>query len=244
MDVEEIGKHTWNSWGEEPDRLSLSALRGLEPLEQLERLGFPEKIALEMTGFEDWRSYYLQAGGGTATVRDENRKIHEKLVDWATTKANSALLGDAQNSLANTLCQLRALGYRSQPLWQRYGRKGAVTARQLTEPWSWTTQSGAEMKADTGHWKVSAVDGNSWAIADEMFRNTYEHVEGDQWRRTGIVRARRARAGVSSSREGRETATTGDSVIEGSVGEHWVVPGDEFVKGYEGPIVAEDSPQG
>lgn len=237
--VEEIGGHTWNSWGEPSDPLSLSGLQGLDPLSQLSRLGFPQQIALRMTAteFEDWRTYYLRAGWRYGPVRDDGRKIHDKLVDWATTEADEALLGEALRSLANTLCQLRALGYRSRPLWQRYRRTGVVTARQLEAPWSWTTQSGAEMKAAAGDWTVSDAGGNSWAVADDIFRTTHEHVGGDQWRRTGFVRARRARAGeVIVSREGRETATTGDWVLEGSAGEQWVVPGDEFVRRYDGPI--------
>ena len=41
----------------------------------------------------------------------------------------------------------------------------------------------------TGHWIITNPGGEQYAKSDENFRARYEHVEGDVWKATGIIRA-------------------------------------------------------
>lgn len=239
--VEKIGGHTWNTWGSPPDPLPAMALRGLAPLEQLRRMGFDRRAALAMARaeHEDWCRYYRDAGWKYAPVRDDACKLHTGLVDWADIEASPELLDKALASLATTLLQLRELGYRSRPLddgeWLTMRRTGIVIADQRDQPWTWTTRSGETMHADAGDWAVRDPDsGESWSVRDDVFRARHEHLQGQRWRRTGTVQARRARDGeIVDTLEGSVTAAAGDWLVRGADGELWPVPDDEFARRYE-----------
>lgn len=240
--VEKIGGHTWNTFGTPPDSISIGELREIPALEQLALMGFGHDVALAMARaeHEDWCRYYRARGWKFGQVRDDTRKIHDKLVDWPTVEADPDLLNSALNSLATTLLQLRQLGYRSRPTqdalgWRRFRRVGTVVAEQRPEAWSWKTQSGHTMHAAAGDWAVREPDGSKWwSVGDHVFRARHEHVEGSRWRRTGSVRARPARDGEAiDTPEGPTTASTGDWVVQGDDGDVWPVPGDEFGRRYE-----------
>ena len=145
-------------------------------------------------------------------------------------------------TLAGTLIALRQLGYRSRPEWQRFRRTGTVTARQRHEPWTWISQNGDEMRAEPGDWEVSDGDGPPWSVNKERFAETYQYVQGDEWRRTGIALARCAVEGeIVETREGPGLARAGDWVVKGERGEQWPVPQADFRKNYEGPLPAVES---
>ena len=56
--------------------------------------------------------------------------------------------------------------------------------------------SGETIRAEAGDWAVCEVDcGDSWSVRDDIFRASYEHIDGDSWRRRGFVDARPARTG-------------------------------------------------
>ncbi|MCX2933720.1 hypothetical protein ORI20_25950 [Mycobacterium sp. CVI_P3] len=245
--VEKIGGHTWNTWGQSPDRLSTAELRRLPPLEQLQRMGFERDTAIAMARaeHEDWCRYYRAAGWQYGPTRDDARKIHDKLTDFAAIEADPALLNSALSSLAATLTKLRELGYRSRPIadstespWNRFRRTGLVIAERRDKPWTWTTTSGERLQADAGDWAVSEPDGQRWwSVKDPVFRAQHSHLDGSRWRRDGVVSARPARAGeVIETLEGRTTAGAGDWVVQGEHGEQWPVPADEFARRYEGPV--------
>ncbi len=81
-----------------------------------------------------------------------------------------------------------------------------------------------------------------WSVRDDIFRARYEHVDGDRWRRHGVVAARPARTGeVIDTLEGPVTAAEGDWVVRGEQGEQWPVPADEFARRYEGPVSAAET---
>jgi hypothetical protein len=103
------------------------------------------------------------------------------------------------------------------------------------QPWTWTTRSGDTLTAQAGDWEVhEGGNGQAWSVRDDIFRARYEHIEGDQWRRRGVVTARPARAGeVVETLEGRVTAADGDWVVRGEQGDQWPVPADEFARRYE-----------
>jgi hypothetical protein len=236
--VEEYGGHTWTRWGTGEDDLKTADLAGLAPLEQLRRMGFDRDAAMNMAEqeFKSWRSYYKDNGWKYGPIRDDNRKVHNKLVRWKTTAADPGLLDAALKSLATTLIKLRELGYRSHPVWETYRRTGIVTAERRDSVWTWRSTSGETMHAAAGDWEVRDGDGDRWSVRDDIFRSTYEHLDGNRWRRTGLVQARRASAGQQvPTLEGPVIARGGDWVIMGERGELWTMPGDEFGRRYEGP---------
>lgn len=240
--VEQIAGHTWNTWGSPPTPLAARDMAGLPPTEQLAHLGFDRDTAMKMARaeHEDWCRYYRRAGWKHGPARDDAHRIHDKLVDWSVIEKSPDLLNAALTSLAATLWSLRQLGYRSRPLWQPFTRVGTVTAEQRQTPWTWTSRSGETMQAAAGDWAVQA-DGDMWSVRDDIFQATYEHVDGQQWRRRGRVLARPAQPGETlETLEGPATAAEGDWVVRGADGEQWPVPGEEFAERYR-EVVAEET---
>jgi RyR domain len=232
--VEQIAEHTWNTWGDPPTPLGANDMVGLTALQRLARMGFDENSAMKMAKaeHEDWCRYYRRNRWKYGPVRDDARKIHNKLVDWSVVEADVEMLDAAVTSLAATLWSLRQLGYRSHPVWHRFTRIGTVTAEQQSTAWTWTSRSGETMQADAGDWEVRA-DGETWSVRDDIFPATYENVSGNQWRRRGTVSARPAHAGeIIDTLEGPTTAADGDWVVRGTNGEEWPVPADEFAQRY------------
>jgi hypothetical protein len=236
--VEQIGGHTWNSLDAGAGAMT-PQVRPVDPLEQLETMGFDRSavFAMARTEHEDWCRYYKKAGWRHGKVRDEKRKTHPNLADWHTIEANPALLLAALTSLAATLSQLRELGYRSTSVWRRYRRVGIVTAEQRQQPWTWTSDSGHKMHARPGDWVVEDSGGRRWSARDDIFRATHERVDDLRWRRTGFVLARPARGGERiETLEGPATAGDGAWVLRGERGEQWPVSSEEFALRYQGPV--------
>jgi hypothetical protein len=126
-----------------------------------------------------------------------------------------------------------------------FRRIGTVIAERRPEPWTWTTRSGQPMQANAGDWAVrDAGGGDSWSVRDDIFRDSYEHTDGNRWRSRGIVQARRAHDGETlATLEGPARATSGDWVVRGEQGEQWPVPDDEFRQRYQGPIAPAELPE-
>jgi hypothetical protein len=239
--VEQIAEHTWNTWGDPPKPLSVHDMAGLSAEQRLARMGFDHDSAMRMAKaeHEDWCRYYHRNHWKYGAVRNDKDRIHNKLVDWPAvtddeqlTEAQKDVLNAAVTSLAATLWSLRQLGYRSRPVWKRFTRIGSVTAEQRSTPWTWTSHSGQTMQASAGDWQIQA-DGRTWSVRDDIFRTSYEHVDGDQWRRRGDVFARPAQPGeIIKTLEGPTTAADGDWVIRGTDSEEWPVPAQEFAERY------------
>jgi hypothetical protein len=233
--VEQYGNHTWSTWDTEPGA-PIGKLKGLPPLAQLERMGFDDEAVLAMARaeHEDWCRYLLQAGWKHAETRNDAEKLHDKLVPWAKINADEKLRTTALTSLATTLSRLHALGYRSRPVWEKYERVGSVVAEQRTDPWTWRTQTGETLAGSAGDWEVrESTGGASWSVRDDIFHDTYEQVDGAQWRRRGTFMARRAQPGEQiQTEEGPVTAANGDWVVRGARGEEWPVPAERFAERY------------
>lgn len=170
--VEQVGGHTWNTWGDAPDELTPAVLKGLDPLDKLRRLGFADDAiyAIARAEFEDWSRHYRDAGWTLGPKRDDAEKRHEKLVDtWADTFHDEELRTAALRSLATTMIQLRELGYRSKPKWRPYRRVGEVNARRRFLAWTWTTTAGDVMHAKRGDWDVQDDAGAHWSVATTSF---------------------------------------------------------------------------
>jgi hypothetical protein len=238
--VEQVGGHTWNTWGDAPDDLTPEVLNRLEPLDRLQRLGFAEDAiyALAQAEFEDWSRYYRAAGWTLGPERDDVDKHHEKLVDsWADTFRDEKLRTAALRSLATTLTELRELGYRSKPKWRPYRRVGEVNARRRYRPWTWTTTSGDVMHAKAGDWDVRDDAGARWSVRNDVFRTSYRRVRGSRWAAKGVVFARQAQPGETiETLEGPSTTVVGDWVVMGDKGEQWATPDAKFTQRYTGPV--------
>jgi hypothetical protein len=236
--VEQIGGHTWNSL-DGNDVVDPQGASSSDPLEQLQAMGFDRSAALGMARaeHEDWCRYYKKAGWTWGEGRDHERKSHPNLTDWHTVEADPELLRSSLTSLAATLSQLHELGYRSVPMWRQYRRVGVVTAEQRSQPWTWTSDSGHEMRAGPGDWRVHDDGGRSWSVRDDIFRATYERVGEGTWRRTGFVSARPARNGEDvPTLEGTAAAGCGDWIVRGERGEQWPVSAEDFARRYDGPV--------
>ncbi|MCB0930667.1 MAG: hypothetical protein KDB71_02040 [Mycobacterium sp.] len=238
--VEAMGGHSWNSAaGQAAPPPESDMYQRSEPLETLRLLGFDADSAIAMARAEhqDWCRFYREAGWRYGPTRDDERRIHDKLLDWDAAEHTPSFKKTALQSLADTLLELAKLGYRSRPVWQRYRRAGTVVAQQQNDAWTWTSEAGNVMHGDAGDWAIHDGTGKTWSVRDGIFRATHQHVGGDRWRRTGFVRARPARAGENvDTLEGSATAADGDWIVAGEQGEQWPVPGEQFRKRYEGPL--------
>jgi hypothetical protein len=242
--VEAIGEHTWSTRSARGSDAASSDLQNLEPLEQLERLGFHREAALKMVRaeHEDWCRYYRGEGWNYGPVRDDAHQITDQLVDWAQVESDPARLRKATASVADTLLALRELGYRSRPVWERFRRSGTVVAERRDEPFTWTSATGDTMHAVAGDWAVEGADGSIHSVADDIFRATHTQDSQGRWTRTGIVEARPSRLGeVVDTLEGPVKTADGDWVVRGAKKEMWPVPAAEFARTYEGPLEADDT---
>jgi hypothetical protein len=89
------------------------------------------------------------------------------------------------------------------------------------------------MHAAAGDWEVTVAGQPSWSVRDDIFRSTYEHIDGSRWRQTGFVQARPAPQGETiQSLEGGVSASAGAWVVKGTHGEEWVVPAEVFASHY------------
>ena len=233
--IEQIAGRTWDSASTDDDSIGVGAYAEAEPLDRLSRLGIDREAALAMAEAEhrDWCRYYREAGWRYGPVRDDVAKIHDGLVDWSGIEGDPEALNRALNALAATLSALSELGYRSRPKWQQFRRTGTVVATRRTDGWSWTAASGQPMHAAPGDWEVRGESGDTWSVRDDIFRSTHRQLDAMRWRRTGVVQARRARAGeVIETLEGPLVAQAGDWIVRGPTGEQWPVRPEAFEQQY------------
>ncbi|GAA2100193.1 hypothetical protein GCM10009841_14660 [Microlunatus panaciterrae] len=227
--AERLGR-TWGAAaGESEEDLDFSP----EEVEQLARLEH-----------ESWMRYYLDSGWRQAAVRDDSRRRHTALLPWE--ELDDKNRSRARDNVMDTVAILRGLGYRSRPVrttpvqpdsslrWRAVRRVGEVTAEQVEQAWTWRNGNGEVLRASPGDWRLSDGKGGIWSVAPAVFETSYEHVDGQRWRRTGVVQARPAIDGeVVASMEGAETARAGDWVIRGTKGEHYVITQEHYAANYE-----------
>ncbi|MDQ0725193.1 hypothetical protein [Microbacterium sp. W4I20] len=116
---------------------------------------------------------------------------------------------------------------------RRYARDGVVSAVQLTEPVSWTSDAGSELKGGAGDWQVTEADGSLRTVAEAEFPLIYASLGDGRFRRSGTVRARRTLEVESvASLEGASLARAGDWVITDDRGNRWPVPHSRFRASY------------
>lgn len=105
---------------------------------------------------------------------------------------------------------------------------------QVDESWAWHTDTGDEMTAAAGDWRVQDDAGSTRSVAADVFRKSYEQIGPGRYRRIGVFRARKVlHREVIGTLEGNVDAHPGDWVVEGAGGEQWPVPASKFAETYE-----------
>lgn len=184
--------------------------------EQLERMAEIEH--------ESWRRHQADYG-----------RTHQDMVPWAELGPE----GRAKNraGVTDSLELLATLGYRSfddpDAHWGTFRREGEVTAVQRTEGWDWFSSRGDPMSGHAGDWEVTDARG-SRAVSAASFPLTHRLIEGDRYRRIGVVEARRAIPGeVAVSPEGSATAVPGQWLLRNpATEEEWLVSDAHFRASY------------
>ncbi|GAA4758306.1 hypothetical protein [Gordonia alkaliphila] len=122
--------------------------------------------------------------------------------------------------------------------WWTYPRRPTkmVRAARRDEAWAWKTTDGQTLHGDAGDWRVTELNGsNERSVAADKFPHLYRPVDGhpELFYRMGSVVARRAIPGeVVVSDEGEATACPGNWLVQGELGERWLVPGLHFSGNY------------
>jgi len=185
---------------------------------------------------ESWRRFYLEHGWSYRPTRNDAKQVHNALVPWSELEPSyrERAIGNVKAALGT----LHALGYRSSMAsdrpWQTVSRRGEVKAKVLESDWRWQTATGEWLQARAGDYRVSNGTGEAWSVEPEIFAKSYEHLEGDRWRRTGEVSAQPALPGeLVISLEGPATAAAGDWVIKGAAGEQWITAAEHFAAKYQ-----------
>ena len=194
---------------------------------------------------ESWLAHHRENGWTWNEARDDRRKQHHWLLPWE--RLPQVAVDRTEGTVRDALELLGALGYHANPTsmpaprpsddnneWVSVRRKGSVNAIRLTEPYSWQGPNGDEMAAVAGDWRLDDTCGDTWSIADREFRESYEHIEADTWRRTGEVLARPGVSGETlQTLEGPGTVAEGDWVVMGRRGVVWSVSAEHFALNYE-----------
>ena len=220
--AESIGR----TWGPTPKDPQAQVTGGIDP---------SQLTALSQFEHESWLRFYRDGGWKYGPERDDARRVHNGLVLWGS------LTGECKErtrrNVTSALNTLQALGYRSwtgsdRP-WGSFERRGEVTATVLTEDWRWQTRSGDWMTAHAGDYQVSNEQGHAWSVEPSIFSQSYTHVEGDRWRRTGRVWAQPALEGeLVITLEGPALAKPGDWMMKGAAGEQWLTSAEHFLANY------------
>lgn len=184
---------------------------------------------------ESWRAFYLANGWRPGPARDDDRLVHDWLIDWDALPPPARVRTTA--GVRRSLALLDTAGYRSrkQRAMMPFRRRGEVRARQLDVSWQWRTESGAVMNAAAGDWLVTDPEtGREWSADPGAFAASHELLEGNRFRRTGTVQARPAHLGERvETLEGPAVAQPGEWLVEGELQERWLVPGPRFTEAYE-----------
>ncbi len=192
-----------------------------------EELDAAEVDYLSRREHESWRRFCLAHGWRPGPARDDSRLVHDWLVDWDALPPAPRMRTIA--GVRRSLALLDTAGYRSRrrTTLLPFRRRGEVRATRLAEARRWRTESGAEMAAVPGDWLVTdPATGRQWSADERAFAAGHERLGEERYRRTGTVQAR-------DTLEGPAVAEPGDWLVQGSLGERWLVPGERFREAYE-----------
>ena len=200
-----------------------------------EELDAAEIDFLSRREHESWRRFYLANGWRPGAQRDDARLVHDWLVVWDALPPAARVRTSI--GVRRSLALVDTAGYRSRRRTELlpFRRRGEVRATRSETAWRWRTESGAAMRAAAGDWKVTdPQSGRVWSVDPAAFAAGHERIEGDRYRRIGTVRARPAHLGEPvDTLEGPAVAEPGDWLVQGELGERWLVPDERFRGSYE-----------
>lgn len=200
-----------------------------------EELSAAEIDFLSRAEHESWRYFHAAHGWRPGPTRDDARLVHDWLVDWDALPPAARVRTNA--GVRRSLALLDTAGYRSQRrrTLAPFARRGEVRATRLSETHRWRTESGAEMTGAAGDWLVTdPATGQQWSADHRAFAAGHQRIEGDRYRRIGTVLARPAQLGEQvDTIEGPAVGRPGEWLVEGSLGERWLVPNARFRAAYE-----------
>lgn len=114
----------------------------------------------------------------------------------------------------------------------RFRRTGTVWAWRLAEVREWQNSNGDSLRAEPGDWWVVSPDGRQRSVASDVFADLYVQVDGQLYRRSGEVTARRVHAWENvMTLEGAAHAKPGDWIVSDAASS-WPVPDTDFRAGY------------
>lgn len=200
-----------------------------------DELSAAELDFLSRSEHESWRRFCTAHGWRPGPQRDDSRLIHDWLIDWDALPPAARMRTIA--GVRRSLALLDTAGYRSRRIQTLapFRRCGEVRATRLTETHRWRTESGAEMTGAPGDWLVTDPDtGRQWSADHRAFAAGHERIERDRYRRTGTVLARPAQLGEQiDTLEGPAVGQPGEWLVQGGLGERWLVPTARFRAAYE-----------
>ncbi|HCB04302.1 MAG TPA: hypothetical protein DEQ43_08675 [Nocardioides bacterium] len=191
--------------------------------------------AMAQLEHQSWLTFHRR-NGWRLGPRDRDAKRHPDLLPWDQLSESSR--AKTRRGVEEILALLATLGYRSfddpYATWVRLRRHGEVTAVRRSEPWTWTTSTGATMRGRAGDWEVTDDNGVSRSVAAAIFERTHEPIGEDRWRRVGEIQGRLAHPGeVVHSIEGDQTARPGQWVLRGVDDEEWLVSTEHLERSYD-----------
>lgn len=107
-----------------------------------------------------------------------------------------------------------------------------IPARQLTEPFHWSSAKGDALIGQPGDWLVE--DGaQKWTVADAVFRETYEQVDNGTYAKRAPVFARMVSGNVTLvTLEGNIALSPGDWLVCNLNGDCWGMTAVQFASKY------------
>ena len=155
---------------------------------------------------ESWRRFYLEQGWSYGPSRNDAKRVHNALVPWSDLASSyrERAIGNVKAALGT----LHALGYRSsmasdRPWTDSVNGSARFGRRCWKSDWRWQTATGEWLQARAGDYQVSNGTGEAWSVEPKIFAQSYEHIQGDRWRRIGEVSAQPAMPGELVDHSGR-----------------------------------------
>lgn len=119
------------------------------------------------------------------------------------------------------------------PAGRQYRSTAIVHATRVAEDSEWTSPGGEVLHADAGDWWVSDGGADRWSVASPIFSATYEHLAGDEYRKTAPVTAVQIDEPFTvQTLEGDASGEAGDWLVCNPSGECWPVPAAVFARRY------------
>ena len=188
-----------------------------------------------------WYARRRQAGWRPPAAReadDDDARVNSNVRPWEDLPDQAREMNC--RNVRSELTRLEAVGFvpvlpdTGAPGAAGFRRIGEIRAEQLAGRKTWRHRTGDKLSASPGDWQVVDDAGHERTIRDAEFRASHMRLNGNRWRRVGVVRAWRVSdPTVLRTIEGAVTAEPGDWIVQGTLGERWPVTDEQFRRGYQ-----------